>query len=607
MGGPDPRTPTDPGPGEPAQPRTRRRNPRPGGGAPPRREHSGDLSVSASHLLEPIQRGEDLGEVARHRRISYFMAFRLGLLAAFTVVAAYTTWLAEDHSVGPRDWLTWATIALGYVLTLVFAWRMRPDRGPLPREVLSRIATTQTGFDILLAAASVVITGGAHSGLVFLFPVAVLGAATMGDRRQIWASAAICGLFYAGFSLAQFIDLVRPLHGPGEVLTTLDPKVLWVSLLRTSTAIGLVAILSAHLNTQLLSSVSQVGDLRALNEDIVRSLSSGLLTVDPSGLVLFANPTANELLGEPRSLTGEPCDALIPGLEAHLESSAASRQRFELRVVRRDDQRRVHLGLSSSPLLDDTGAFLGHVVNFQDVTELRRMEQELRRSERLAALGGLAASVAHEVRNPLAAISGCAELLDTDAIDDEDQRLIRVIRRESVRLNRIVTELLDFTRARELQCTEVDLNQTLLELAEAFAADPNNAQVELVTTLPEPALSAQLDPVQLSQALWNLVRNGAQAMDNDGRLELSVTAVGDSVRIGVRDFGRGIPKSDLERIFEPFYSTKQGGSGIGLALVHRIVEDHGGEIRVDSKVGEGTRISVDLPRRSSSAAPVLKK
>jgi two-component system sensor histidine kinase PilS (NtrC family) len=552
------------------------------------------------------QHSRRAGELeALRKRISYFMLFRLGLLAAFTLLAAYTTWLAADRLIGLRDWVAWATIAAGYLSTLVFAWQLRP---PAERRVigvaqarqtavaLRRVAWLQTGFDVSFALIAVALSGGVDSGFAFLFLIAVLGAATMGNRKQIWMTAAATGLLYVALSMAQLLGLFAWLRDPGEGVGTLAPTALWIALLRTTGAIGLVAILSSYLNTQLLASVSQIGSLKTLNENIVRSLSSGLLTVDQDGYVLFANPTALDLLGRVGGVDGLHCDELIPGLRAHLDDSGGFRNRFEL-DVQRSDNRQISLGLTCSPLLDEDGSFLGHIVNYQDVTEVREMERVLRRNERLTALGTLAASVAHEVRNPLAAISGCAELLDAEALNEEDQRLVRVIRRESARLADIVNELLDYTRPRKLQRSKLDLARALTELADSLRADPSHEEIELILSIPPEPVEVELDLAQLTQVLWNLVRNGVQAMAGRGRLELGLQAAGEHVRLSVRDFGHGIPIEDLDRIFEPFFSTKQGGTGIGLALVQRIVEEHGGEIEVFSSVGEGTRFMIRLPRR----------
>lgn len=536
------------------------------------------------------------GPEALRRRISYFMLFRLGLLLVFTLFATYTTWLVEEHTIGLGDWLAWMTLAAGYVLTLVFAWQLRPEGRSRTARQLHRIAWAQSAFDVVFAFIAVILTGGVDSGFVFLFLIAVLGAATMGHRRQILVVAAVCGLLYVALSMAQFLGLFSQLERGGEVVAAIEPARLWLALLRTAGAIGLVAILSSYLNTQLLSSVLQVNTLRSINENIVRSLSSGLLTVDPEGTILFANPTAASLLGR-SNIHGLDCDELIPGVKAHLDDSGGVRNRFELTITRADDNRRINLGLACSPLLDEHNQFLGHIVNFQDVTELREMERVLRRNERLAALGTLAASVAHEVRNPLAAISGCAELLEPD-VSDEDKRLIQVIRSESSRLADIVNELLDYTRPRKLQRAEIDFGAALGELADSFRADPSNAEIELVVSVPKHAVPVEIDIAQITQVLWNLVRNGAEAMTGEGRLELGLQATEDNIRINVRDFGKGIDAEDLERIFEPFFSTKSGGTGIGLALVHRIVEEHGGTVEVQSTPGEGTRFMIELPRRA---------
>jgi two-component system sensor histidine kinase PilS (NtrC family) len=572
------------------------------------RETSDVMALSAELRAELAgQHSRRAGELeALRKRISYFMLFRLGLLAAFTLLAAYTTWLADDRLIGPRDWIAWATLAAGYLSTLVFAWLLRPPTQPSAVGIaqarktevtLRRLAWLQTGFDIAFALIAVALSGGVDSGFAFLFLIAVLGAATMGDRKQIWSTAAASGLLYVALSMAQLLGLFAWLRDPGEGVGTLEPTALWIALLRTTGAIGLVAILSSYLNTQLLTSVSQIGSLKTLNENIVRSLSSGLLTVDQDGYVLFANPTALELLGRVGGVDGLHCEELIPGLRAHLDDSGGFRNRFDLDVQRSSDNRQICLQLTCSPLLDEEGSFLGHIVNYQDVTEVREMERVLRRTERLTALGTLAASVAHEVRNPLAAISGCAELLDAEALSEEDQRLVKVIRRESARLADIVNELLDYTRPRKLQRSKLDLSRALTELADSLRADPSHDEIELILSVPPEPVEVELDLAQLTQVLWNLVRNGVQAMAGRGRLELGLQAAGERVRLSVRDFGHGIPVEDLDRIFEPFFSTTQGGTGIGLALVQRIVEEHGGEIEVFSSVGEGTRFVIQLPRR----------
>jgi two-component system sensor histidine kinase PilS (NtrC family) len=524
---------------------------------------------------------------ALRRRISYFMLFRLGLL---TLIAAF--------SIDLRHWLMGAALVGGYLLTLLFAWRLRASRDvPLKLAQLRAISWGQSAFDVLFAFITVLLNDGVESGFVFLFVIAVLGASTMGDRRQIVVVALASIVLYFGVSLAQFLGWLTIFARPGETIV-IHPTTLWLIFLRTIGAIGLVAVLSSYLNTQLLSSVSEIGGLRALNENILRSLSSGLLTIDQEGKVLFANPTAASLLGHSGYLGGRDCDELIPGVRKHLDDSGGLRNRFELTISHPVDNRRMSLGITCSPLLDERGLFLGHIVNFQDVTDLREMERVLRRNERLAALGTLAASVAHEVRNPLAAIAGCAELLEPD-VSGEDKRLIHVIRSESARLADIVTDLLDYARPRKLERTKIEFGRALTELADSFRADPSNADIDLRVNVPKQPVSVELDISQITQVLWNLVRNGAEAMDGNGQLDIDLQELhSDLVRIRVHDRGKGIASKDIDRIFEPFFSTKSGGTGIGLALVHRIVEEHGGKIDVKSTVGQGTVFTIDLPRRA---------
>ncbi|MCA9681479.1 MAG: PAS domain-containing protein [Myxococcales bacterium] len=548
---------------------------------------------SAQGLDAP--RRVDSSSEALRRRITYFMFFRLALLVMVALLAIYSIWLVDDHVSGPRDSLIWGTIVAGFVQTVAFAWRLRASNA-LDRRALRRLARAHTSFDVFLACAGVALTGGVESDFVLLLLVAVLGAATMGDRRQIVIAAGVCAAFFAAMSLAQLAGWMDLLHEPGKVPSPPTAGTLMLALMRAAAAIAAITALSSYLNTQLLSSVSRLGSLRTLTENIVSSLTSGLLTVDQQNRVVFANPIAGEILGLRGELAGRDCDDLIPGLSKHLEDSGGARNSFEIDIHRADDNRLIQLSLGCSPLLDEHGQFLGHVVNFQDVSKLREMERVLRRNERLAALGTLAASVAHEVRNPLAAIAGCAELLDSPSAGEEEQRMIRIIRRESKRLDRIVSELLDYTRPRKPQLASIDLGNAVRELFDAFRADPNLAEIEFVLDLPQDPVEARVDMAQLTQVLWNLIRNGAQAMDNVGRLEVALRAEGRHVNLQVRDRGCGIAPEDLERIFEPFYSNKSGGSGIGLALVQRIVEDHGGDIHVFSVVGEGTTVEVNLPR-----------
>jgi two-component system sensor histidine kinase PilS (NtrC family) len=548
-----------------------------------------DSSASTTLTEGEVPRGERTPSQAAHaRRISYFMLFRLAVLSAFTILAGLSSWYRSTELESFYEWVTWGTLGVGYFLTLLFAWT-------LPRvQNLASFAWGQTAIDIVLAAVVVQLSGGVDSGFVFLYLVAILGAATMGDRQQTWSATGVCFLIYGTMSLLQATGVVQTMSTSGEVVRLTTEEFVLASA-RTSAGIAGVGILSAYLNVQLWSSVHQVGSLRALNENIVRSLTSGLVTVDVDDRILFANPTARAIIGFSGDVEGDPVDDLIPGVAQHLADSGGGNNRFELEL-RRHDGRTMQLGLNCAPLLDVDGRFLGHVLHFQDVTELHDLARRARRHERLAAIGGLAASVAHEVRNPLAAISGSAELLQTAVSTDDDRKLLDVIKRESDRLEKTVSDLLAFTRPKKPEPMRVDLVSAVREILEAFGADPANEQLRL-SLQGAKSLSAEVDPSQFSQIVWNLLRNAAEATSQRGGIEVRLAEANDDVVLTIKDDGPGIPPEERDRIFEPFFSTKAKGSGFGLALIHRIVQEHGGEISVHNEADGGACFTVRLPRQ----------
>jgi two-component system sensor histidine kinase PilS (NtrC family) len=259
------------------------------------------------------------------------------------------------------------------------------------------------------------------------------------------------------------------------------------------------------------------------------------------------------------------------------------------------------VGVTVSPLRDARDHVIGSVVNFQDLTELRRLEQHIRRSERLATVGQLAAGIAHEIRNPLAAISGSIELLRAAPLaSDDDRTLMAIVHREIQRLNAMIGDLLAYANPRPSQPIELDVAVLVDEVVRVARGDQAFANVELVATVAGP-LRCRADPAKLRQVLWNLVGNAAHA----GSKRVAVDArLGDdgAVAIAVADDGAGIPAEQIPRIFDPFFTTKATGTGLGLATSHAVIAEHGGRIDVDSTVGRGTTMTVRLPRQPADAS-----
>jgi two-component system sensor histidine kinase PilS (NtrC family) len=333
---------------------------------------------------------------------------------------------------------------------------------------------------------------------------------------------------------------------------------------------------------------------------VVRCLSSGLVTVDPGDQVLTINQVACDILGStPDAAVGAPVDRILPGLAARLGElgERASLQRAELALARGSLE--LVLGVSVSPLHDRGGHFRGRVVNFQDLTELRKMEQSVRQAERLAVVGGLAAGVAHEIRNPLASISGSIELLHQMPQADEDSRaLMNIVTREIDRLNRLLTDLLEYANPRSLEIEPLDLAGLVRDTVGVFGQDRSFAgvTVELAGADEHAAIEMAGDAAKLRQVLWNLLRNAAEAASQGGgHVRVEVTPAASEVTIRVSDDGPGIPAEHAQRVFEPFFTTKARGTGLGLATVHSLVSDHRGTIRFDSPARGGTCFEVRLP------------
>jgi two-component system, NtrC family, sensor histidine kinase PilS len=337
-------------------------------------------------------------------------------------------------------------------------------------------------------------------------------------------------------------------------------------------------------------------DLLTLHQDIVRSLSSGLVTTTPDGTILTANQAAADILRTTSSaLAGRSIETIMPGLTGLLTSAKGELRRADLTVPTRDDD--LTIGVTVSPLRDVRDQTVGCVINFQDLTELKRLEMHARRTERMATVGQLAAGVAHEIRNPMAAISGSIELLKQSAqTSDDDRALMTIVHREVQRLNVLIGDLLDYANPRPKQTVDFDLGALVQETVQVARGDQNFADIELTAAVDEP-LPIHADPAKLRQVVWNLVRNAADAAGSGGKhvvVEARKVASGGAA-ITVADDGPGIPDTLVGRIFDPFVTTKQKGTGLGLATCHAIITEHGGRIDVETAAGKGTKMVVSLP------------
>ena len=535
----------------------------------------------------PIVPPSDLG-----RRVA-----RLLLLRTFVITAVLGLSLWILTRAGPPSrvevWLQSSIIAATYLSSIVFGVLLRGRMSP------RRVARPMLANDLLLTSALVYVSGGAQSPYAFLYALTIVAAGALSYRRgavvvTIASLGALCVV-----SLGAWLRVIEVPSSQVQPWMQSAPELVR-SLGITGAALVGVGALSFIFGDQLQRGAETLAttrraaaELLTLHQDIVRSLSSGLITLTPEGRVLTANHAASEILRRPvGELAGAPIQEVLPGISDVLDT-----RRLDLRVPARGVE--LTIGATVSPLRDAKDQVIGRVVNFQDLTELRRLEQHARRAERLATVGHLAAGVAHEIRNPLASISGSIELLRASPQASEDDRtLMTIVHREIQRLNVLIGDLLDYANPRPKQPVDFDLGVLVDEVLQVARADVHFAQVELTSAVDSP-LPLHADPANLRQVGWNLLRNAADAAAPAGKhVRIEARAHDGGARIVVEDDGPGIANELLSRVFEPFFTTKPHGTGLGLATCHAVVAEHGGAIDVASTPGKGTRMVVTLPRSS---------
>jgi len=471
----------------------------------------------------------------------------------------------------------------------------------------------QFGADALLVSAFIHVTGGITSNFSSLYLLPIIAASMIRYRRVALQLAAFSAVMYLALVAVQYIDIGFPLARRFSPTVELPS----VRVAQYTVAINLggflgVALLAGSLADSLRSAGARledashrIRDLRAFNEYVINSLLSGLITTDHEGRILTFNRAASTIIGVsaaqvvgrnvmevmqmPESVGTRMAD-LIAGRSLRVDSQH-----------RTPDGRVIDVGLTASTLTFPEGG-TGYLWSFQDVTEIRRLERDARLRQRLAAVGEMAAGIAHEIRNPLASMSGSIQVLRQELPLSEDQaQLMDIVLRESERLNDTIRSFLAYARPQRSAPARLDVRKVVQDAATLLR---NSAEVRsdhvIDVEVPADAVWCEADENQIRQVVWNLATNGLRAMSNGGRLRLAVSSEraseGDEwVVLAIRDEGCGIAPEDLDGIFQPFRSSFERGTGLGLAIVHRVVTDYNGTIQVSSEVGIGTTMSVRLP------------
>jgi two-component system sensor histidine kinase PilS (NtrC family) len=547
------------------------------------------------------------------RRLAVHIAVRL-LVASVLLGAAVIVQLRTPGGlpIEPFYFLVGLTFAvsLGFIGSLRFV-----DRLPWLTDV-------HFAIDAIVVSAAVFITGGVESLFTILYMLPIVAASTVQFRRGGLQIAGLTTILFFGVVVAQYLNASGYLTLPWESLVNHDlppVNVAQYTVALNSFGFFVVAILSGSLaerarvgEARLEQATEEIADLQAFNQYVLDNLLSGLATADPDNRIVTFNRSAMIITGDDGALPiGEPAAEVLqlpPAFAATLSQDLARvRSKRTDYVFRQPKGASIELGLSVAalPLPDGSRGFL---YTFQDVTDIRRFEQNARLQQRLAAVGEMAAGIAHEIRNPLASMSGSMQMLKQELPLSADQaQLMDIVLKESERLNQTIKSFLAYARPQRFSLQRLDLrkivNETAMLLRNSTEVGDRH-DVEVRQSDADVMLDA--DEGQIRQIIWNLATNGLRAMPNGGVLRLSATNesadTGGVAVLQVEDEGVGIPPEEVDSIFQPFRGSFGKGTGLGLAIVYRIVTDYGGNIEVKPRPGGGTVFRVTFPEGAASRA-----
>jgi two-component system sensor histidine kinase PilS (NtrC family) len=488
-----------------------------------------------------------------------------------------------------------------YILTGVYWYFLQKIDDP------TFFSYVQVAIDIVFVTFLVHFTGGIESGFSPLYLLTIISASILTGRRGGYLAASFAGILYGGMLDMQYYNMlgfVRSLNYSAMQVLYL----VFINILSFYT----VALLSGYLSDrlrivrqELREKSMDFEDLRALQDNILKSIGSGILTMDLEGNITSWNPAAEHITGytftDIKVRVQEVFGDSIKGLFGHTDDLKERPFRFE-GIIKKKNGTTAILGMVASLLRDEMNSVRGIILIFQDITKMLQMEDQVRRQERLATVGSLAAGIAHEIRNPLASLSGSIQVLQGELeLRGDNKHLMDIVVRETDRLNMIITEFLEYARPRKSQDDEIQLAALLSETCTLLKNSREFTAGMRIRCDLDPGIMVRGDSQRLRQVFWNLLINACQAMPNGGDILISADLFSDRsddrawCEIMVADSGPGIAEEHVGKIFDPFFTTKAGGTGLGLAIVYRIVEDHEGTITVDSREGQGTTFTIRIP------------
>jgi len=497
----------------------------------------------------------------------------------------------------------YTTAGVSYALTLAYI--------ALAMSVPSRSINLmiQICGDLGVETLLVYFTGGLDSPFSFLYLVSVITASMLLYRRGGLLAAAGASIGYGALVDLMYYGVLPMPEQSLFLPTAWTSSRLYFNMGANFAGFYATALLTSYLSEKLQRTSEELdanrqnlAELRALNQNVIESIPSGLITVTGQGTASFVNPAASAILGtQPLSILGRHVTELgfFPGDEWTEAQVLLDRGRVVRKEIN-DGMVAGHLrsiGFAVSPLTTLEGMSSGYTLIFQDLTEMKKLEAELRLKDRMAAVGELSAGIAHEIRNPLAAIAGSVQILkNSKSLSQQEQRLMSIVLKESERLNKSISDFLRFVRPQEKKPIEFDVAASLSETLDLLANSSElNERHQIHRDIAPPSFPLVGDADLIRQVFWNIARNAMQAMPNGGVLTVSTQVDHGAYNIIFADSGRGMSQADMQRLFQPFRTNFPSGTGLGMAISYRIVQEHGGRIEVSSREGSGTAITVALP------------